>query len=302
MLNHRLLQSALVATALGLLPQAQAASPDQGEKAHHGRPTQPAIPDADGVFWGCYSRLLTVVRLIDPTRTHCSSGEVMIHWNQAGSVGPQGVPGPVGATGAMGDTGPTGATGATGPAGPQGPVGATGPIGPVVPQGPAGPESKAAGPCYNNDQDRYQDCQNGTVTDTVTGLIWLKNANCFAEKTWTLAQQAAAGLADGGCDLTDGSAAGDWRLPTPAEWDETVARAREDDMTCESPVLTDTAGTGCYSDGPQPFTNVGALYWTSASYAVTPGSAWGLRLDSAWFEPTPKAVATHLMWPVRRAR
>jgi len=283
MLNHRFLQSALVVTALGLLPQAQAASPDQGEKAQYGRPTQPAIPDADGVFWGCYSRLLTVIRLIDPTRTHCSSGEVMIHWNQAGPVGPQGVQGLAGADGAPGVAGVAGAPGAPGPMGPQGPAGST-----------------AAGPCYNNDVDRYQDCGNGTVTDTVTGLIWLKDANCFEEKTWSLAHQAAAGLAHGSCGLTDGSVAGDWRLPTPTQWDETVAQGR--DMNCEAPVLTDIPGTNCYSTGAQPFTNVGSSYWTSASYALTPVSAWGLQLDSGWFEPFEKGVGSHLAWPVRSAR
>ncbi len=37
----------------------------------------------------------------------------------------------------------------------------------------------AAPPCFD-DANRYVDCGNGTVTDTVTGLIWLKNANCFS--------------------------------------------------------------------------------------------------------------------------
>jgi hypothetical protein len=29
--------------------------------------------------------------------------------------------------------------------------------------------------------NRYVNCGNGTVTDTVTGLIWLQNANCRPE-------------------------------------------------------------------------------------------------------------------------
>jgi hypothetical protein len=35
--------------------------------------------------------------------------------------------------------------------------------------------------CFNNDPAglRFVDCGNGTVQDTQTGLIWLKNANCL---------------------------------------------------------------------------------------------------------------------------
>ena len=34
---------------------------------------------------------------------------------------------------------------------------------------------------------RFTDNTNGTVTDNLTGLIWLKNANCFGEKSWSAA-------------------------------------------------------------------------------------------------------------------
>ena len=32
---------------------------------------------------------------------------------------------------------------------------------------------------------RFTDNANGTVTDNLTGLIWLKNANCFGRPVWT---------------------------------------------------------------------------------------------------------------------
>ncbi len=66
---------------------------------------------------------------------------------------------------------------------------------------------------------RFCDLQNGRVLDMDTGLIWLKDAFCFGTKTWSEAMQAAAALADGQCSLTDGSVAGDWRLPTKDEWE-----------------------------------------------------------------------------------
>jgi len=70
---------------------------------------------------------------------------------------------------------------------------------------------------------RFVDNRNGTVTDLLTGLVWLKNANCFKMMDWKSAEQAAEGLKDGDCGpdpdlvLSDGSSAGDWRLPTMKE-------------------------------------------------------------------------------------
>jgi hypothetical protein len=64
---------------------------------------------------------------------------------------------------------------------------------------------------------RFTDHNNGTVTDNLTGLIWLKNANAFGLRTWTQAMSDANGLASGAAGLSDGSMAGDWRLPNVRE-------------------------------------------------------------------------------------
>ena len=37
----------------------------------------------------------------------------------------------------------------------------------------------AAPTCPDDSGDRYVDCDNGTVTDNETGLVWLANADCF---------------------------------------------------------------------------------------------------------------------------
>jgi hypothetical protein len=58
---------------------------------------------------------------------------------------------------------------------------------------------------------RFTDHQDGSVTDTVTGLIWLKDATCLPATNWAAAIQEANGLAAGACGLADGSKAGDWR-------------------------------------------------------------------------------------------
>lgn len=120
---------------------------------------------------------------------------------------------------------------------------------------------------------RYVDCQNGTVIDTVTGLIWLKRADCFPESNWKAALQAAATLKAGECGLTDGSAPGDWRLPTKAEWEATIAAAAALGCTfAKSPSLTNDAGTGCYGNGA-PSSRLGVRsngYWSSTLGEVHP--------------------------------
>ncbi|MFB1495015.1 MAG: DUF1566 domain-containing protein [Thiocapsa sp. C3-sup] len=101
--------------------------------------------------------------------------------------------------------------------GPTGPAGPEGPEGPEGPQGIPGTGSNAAGPCFSDDS-RIVDCENGTLTDGVTGLIWLADPSCFSSTSWALGNADAATLGDGACGLTDQSLPGDWRLPTAEEW------------------------------------------------------------------------------------
>jgi hypothetical protein len=119
-----------------------------------------------------------------------------------------------------------------------------------------------AAPCGDKAQ-RYVDCGNGTVTDTATGLVWLKQSNCFPSSDWDEAKKAAAGLKTGDCGLTDGSSAGDWRLPTIAEWEATMGKAKE--LKCAGPVLTNDAGTACIAAGPSSFTGVESDYFWSST-------------------------------------
>ena len=64
---------------------------------------------------------------------------------------------------------------------------------------------------------RFTDNNNGTITDNLTGLIWLRNANYFGARSWTQALDDANGLHSGMAGLTDGSQVGDWRLPNIRE-------------------------------------------------------------------------------------
>jgi hypothetical protein len=58
---------------------------------------------------------------------------------------------------------------------------------------------------------------NGTIIDTVQGLVWLKNANCFGTRHWPVAMADARSLQSGMCGLSDKSTAEQWRLPTKDE-------------------------------------------------------------------------------------
>ena len=139
---------------------------------------------------------------------------------------------------------------------------------------------------------RYIDNRDGTVTDNRTGLVWLKNANCFGKQNWRQAMQSAANLADGQCGLRDGSSRGTWRLPTIEEWKAMV------DTRYKRPVLSNAAGTGKWTEG-DAFSGVQTgAYWSSTTFAVDPSDAWNVYFDDGFVVTNGKA-STMVVWPVR---
>ncbi len=158
--------------------------------------------------------------------------------------------------------------------------------------------TSADSPCWDN-TNRYVDCGNGTVHDTVTNLIWLKNANCFGQLDYAAANNAAAGLENGDCSLTNGSSPGDWRLPTKSEWQATIAHA--DTLGCTDPNLTNTLGTACYYTGGrvEPFTSVqSSFHWSSSTYANGTSVAWYVGMINGGVSNANK-TSTLYVWPVR---
>jgi hypothetical protein len=87
---------------------------------------------------------------------------------------------------------------------------------------------------------RFIDNEDGTVTDNLTRLVWLKNANCFGMMDWNHAVMAAKNLTAGDCGpdpdlvLSDGSSAGDWRLPTMKELCSLIDFSKRDPALPES--------------------------------------------------------------------
>jgi hypothetical protein len=105
---------------------------------------------------------------------------------------------------------------------------------------------------------RYTDLQNGTVRDQLTGLVWMKSAGCVSARNWTDALAAVKQMASGTCGLTDGSRAGDWRMPNVVELESLV------DVGHSSPALS--AG--------HPFSGVNGPYWSSTTYRGMTTEAW----------------------------
>jgi hypothetical protein len=132
---------------------------------------------------------------------------------------------------------------------------------------------------------RFTDNSNGTVTDNLTGLIWLKNANCDRTKTWADALTYCNNLAHGACGLTDGSSAGDWRLPNVKELQSLI------DFDNSDPALP----TG------NPFTDVQSfVYWSSTTYADDTPYAWEVDLYDGYVSDWNKDDGEYdSVWPVR---
>jgi hypothetical protein len=140
-------------------------------------------------------------------------------------------------------------------------------------------------------ETRFADNQDGTVTDSLTGLVWLKDAGCLGTAVWSDALAAANQLTSGSCGLADGSKAGDWRLPNLVELESVI------DASASNPALN--AGN--------PFAHAGnELYWTSTSYfGGEEGSpqAWAIRMADGRYvndgSQNVKASANNGVWAVR---
>ena len=141
---------------------------------------------------------------------------------------------------------------------------------------------------------RFIDNNNdGTVTDNMTGLVWLKNANCFGERTWPDALTDAAELNSGECGLMDGSIAGDWHVPTVNELQGIVHYGYY------GPALSNAAGTDKWTTSGDAFSGVQShYYWSSTTHPYYPRNVWSVYLSYGSVSDRTKSN-THYVWPVR---
>lgn len=154
---------------------------------------------------------------------------------------------------------------------------------------------------------RFTDNNNGTVTDNMTGLIWLKNnASCnvtlngvvkvanekpgsivIGTLIWPDAMSWTNALASGVCGLSDGSTAGQWRLPNIIELESLL------DISRHNPPLP--AG--------HPFTGVVLWYvWSSTSLSSSTSAAWRVSMVDGGIDynvKTDNLNSSGYVWPVR---
>ena len=149
---------------------------------------------------------------------------------------------------------------------------------------------------------RLTDNQDGTVTDNLTGLVWLTKANCIATDypgfdtegtagdglvTWSSALEFVAGIntADYDCgDTSDGgSNQTDWRLPNVKEMQSLI------DFSKSYPALPDSG----------LFQNLQfSWYWSSTTHAHNTFFAWVVTFLNGDAHYGDKAGG-YYVWPVR---
>jgi Protein of unknown function (DUF1566) len=133
---------------------------------------------------------------------------------------------------------------------------------------------------------RFTDNANGTVTDNLTGLIWTKAADCDPDADWSAALGYCNALAAGTCGLSDGSVAGDWRLPNVREIQSLV-----------------DYGQGCALPLPtgHPFTGVpyASYYWSSTTAACNGEASYALYFYDGTLDSTFDKSFSARVWCVR---
>ncbi len=144
---------------------------------------------------------------------------------------------------------------------------------------------------------RFTDNSNGTVTDNLTGLIWLQNANVAGARNWVEALADVENLnKDGvmnGTIVGDKSNGGihqkDWRLPNRNEL------ASLTDSSNNNPALP--------SSYPRFFNSVqSGGYWSSDTLKGGIAYAWIVNLSDLGILDTANKAEACYVWPVRSGK
>lgn len=141
---------------------------------------------------------------------------------------------------------------------------------------------------------RFTDNGDGTVTDNLTGLMWLEDANCLSTNYpgvdadglvyWQEALVFIIGIDGGATYPLCGAGYTDWRLPNVNELKSLV------DFNENTKALP----------ASHPFDNVENPYWSSTTHANDLTNAYGVTMDNGSILSVPKlGGAFAAIWPVR---
>jgi len=133
-------------------------------------------------------------------------------------------------------------------------------------------------------EPRFTDNGDGTVADSLTGLVWLQDAGCLGSLDWGAAIAGCTALDSGECGLSDGSAEGDWRLPSIRELQSLTA------YNSYGPALP--AG--------HPFAGVrSSYYWSGTTYVNNADYAWFVDMTNGKSVYNYTKSYAFYVWPVR---
>lgn len=134
---------------------------------------------------------------------------------------------------------------------------------------------------------RFTDHGDGTVTDNITGLMWLNDGTCFLPETWENAVKVVDVLNAGSdrlkCATYHGRYA-DWQLPDMAVMRELLQGAEG-----EPAAWLNSQGAADV---------IGRDYWVHDRNPVNLYFAWAVNLQTGTPRNYPKSFELHI-WPVR---
>ncbi|MBF0371559.1 MAG: DUF1566 domain-containing protein [Magnetococcales bacterium] len=137
-------------------------------------------------------------------------------------------------------------------------------------------------------EPRFADNGDGSITDNMTGLIWMENANCWGSYDWYDSLNLVAGL-NAGTESCDGYGGGhdDWRLPTRRELQSLADRERH-----TPPLPAGHPFHGITGDG----------FCSSTTYANFSNETWHVHLNNNGSVHTNAKITNYYVWPVRGGR